>query len=694
MRNPIFRSISSVPLLLAVACCSAPDPQGNPTSSSSAFNPTTSTASSGSEPATSDAGPLELSHSLDYMTTPAARKISTGGKSYQGTRDGIFVDGLGREAYFRGFNISGNVKLSEHQFRPFKDEAEAEIGFSRLAGTTGSNMIRFLISWEGVHPSVDTIDYGYLDAFALQLKKAIAKRMYVLVDYHQDLFSRHLFNQGSQYTGNGAPAWVTPPGGYPAEYCGIICANWSQNNLTNEAIRRAYRNFWDDAAFPTSAGPRRMQGEFIWQMGAAARHLKEALTDEEFDYILGLDPFNEPVDGGMAGLSPAAWDNQKLWPFYRRVRQALDESGWQEKWVYAEPLVFWNTNVGAAIVPATGGGHLSSPPGPGFVFNAHFYDAARMGVDLTGIDNATYFKYLDEIRREGRFLQAPVFLSEFGMSVKGIGAKDTARMVSAVYQAMEISDGAQVEKSRYADLYSPIVSGTEWQWDYYYDRHHELMNGNPSRLITQKDAWNGEDFSVIGRSGTSFNMDYHVIQRAYPRRAQGDIMSFHYNTVGHDTWNNVFAWAAIRPSTAGARHFADRRFAILIWRGRRAGAPTEVFLPPHFDPREVALITEKNIYNKAIPGSTQDEPNEAVIVPDPDRNGGSGSLLLVWDDVDDGEDIDGSLHYLLAVDASGIALSEDYLASLQGAMSERILHENKSPIYLTGKMTYGGYRPE
>jgi hypothetical protein len=582
----------------------------------------------------------------------------------------------------------------EHGFRPFKDASDAEVGFSRLAKTTGSNMIRFLIAWEGVHPSVDTVDYEYLDSIIAQLKKAVAKKMYVLVDYHQDLFSRHLFNQKSSYTGNGAPAWITPAGSYPTEYCGIICVNWSQNNLTNEAIRKAFRNFWDNAPLSTSSGQRKMQDEFVWQVGQAARYIKENLSEEEFDYVLGLDPFNEPVDGGMEGLTPAAWDNQKLWPFYRRIRQELDDSGWGTKWVYAEPLVFWNTNVGSVIAPATGGGHLSSPPGPGFVFNSHFYDAGRMGTDLTGIDNATYFKYLDEIRKEGRFLRAPIFLSEFGMSLNGIGAKDTARMISAVYQAMEISDGNQTTKTRYADLYSPLVSGTEWHWDFYADKHHEYMNQNPSKLITEDDAWNGENFSVIGDHGTSPNLDYHVLQRAYPRRAQGHIMSFHYNTVGLDTWNNVFKWAAIRPSTSGKSYFADRRFAVLIWRGRHSDAPTEVFLPPHFDPRTTVLVTEKRIYDNGIPSSAQNVSNEAILLADPNREDGSGNIVLVWDDPEQGEDGDSALHFLVAVDANGLALSYGDLASLQDSLVNRIIHENKSPVYLTGKTTYGGYPSE
>ncbi|TGK17653.1 cellulase family glycosylhydrolase [Leptospira kmetyi] len=631
-----------------------------------------------------------VSHSFDYRNLPEARRIVIGEKTYLTKTDPIFLDALGREATFRGFNISGNTKLVQHGFKPFQNESDAEIAFARLGKTTGSNLIRFTIAWEGVHTAVDTIDYSYLDAVIAQMKKAIALKMYVLVDYHQDLFSRNLFNKNSWYTGNGAPRWVTPSGTYPNEYCGIVCANWSQNNLTNEAIRKAFRNFWNDASFNTSAGPRNMQTEFLWQLGKVAKYIQERLSTEEFDYVLGMDPFNEPVDGGMEGLSAAQWDNQKLWPFYRRVRQTLSANGWETKSVYAEPLVFWNTNVGSAIVPPTGGGHLTTLPGAGFVFNSHFYDAGRMGTDLTGIDNATYFKYLDEIRKETRFLKIPAFLSEFGMWLNGTGAKDTPRMISAVYQAMEISDVEQPTKTRYADFYSLLVSGTQWHWDYYYDNHSEFMNGNTSKLITKKDAWNDENFSVIGNYGTTWNVDSKAIQRAYPRRSQGRILSFYYNTLGADSWNNAYSWGGIRPKTGGNVYFGDRRFAILIWKGRSSEAPSEIFLPPHFSSSNLIVVSDSKIYNKNLSSTIQNVSNESVLISDPDRVADSGSLFVSWDDPDAGEDSE-KIHYVLIVDGNGVSYSDDFLASLQFDLNQRILAEKKSPVYLIGKMTYGGY---
>lgn len=635
-----------------------------------------------------------LSHDLNHTDSNEERNLTVTNKSYGNFLDAIWIDGLGREVSFRGFNVSGNVKLAEHGFKPFRNTNDTDEALKGLTKTTGSNLIRYTIAWEGVHPEVDTIDEAYLNDVVSQIKRITTKKIYVLIDYHQDLFSRHLFNANSWHTGNGAPLWITKNGNYPKEYCGFVCASWSQNNLTNEAIRRAFRNFWNNAPVNTSAGVRNMQTEYLWQITKTVTYLKNHLSPEEFSYIIGLDPFNEPVDGGMEGLTPKRWDNEKLWPMYQKIRTILNQNGWENKWVFAEPLVFWNTNIGSAIAPATGGGHLNAPPGPGFVFNSHFYDAGRMGVDLTGIDNATYFKYLDEIRTEARFLKIPMFLSEFGMWLKGTGAKDTPRMINAVYQAMEISDKGQNTKTRFADFYNPIVSGTQWHWDYYYDRHAEYKNGNPSKLITTKDAWNDEDFSVVGNYGTSFNVDPFVIARAYLRKSQGRIMTSHYNAVGFDTWNKMFSWAAIKPGNNEVKYFGDKRFLFVIWRGRHSNAPSEFYLPPHFDQSKILVITEKKIQMDSIPNAPLNEPNEMVLKNDPNREIGSGNVLYLWDDLDPLENESTSYHYALIVNRENVTYPLATLQDLQSKLNQRILVEGKSPIYLIGKMTYGGYPNE
>jgi hypothetical protein len=155
----------------------------------------------------------------------------------------------------------------------------------------------------------------------------------------------------------------------------------------------------------------------------------------------------------------------------------------------------------------------------------------------------------------------------------------------------------------------------------------------------------------------------------------------------------MFSWASIRPGASEPQHFAGRRFFVLIWKGRSSEAPTEIYLPPHIDPLQAVVITEKRLYNRTLFGAVTQGINEAVFVADRSRVAGSGSVLVLWDDID-GDENDESLHYAIVVDGAGSSFSDGDLLQLQSKLNQRILVEKKSPIYLTGKMTYSGYPAE
>ncbi len=577
------------------------------------------------------------SHDLAFDAYDEAYTIQVREKvvTYQGQTytDQVFQDELGREAFFRGWNVSGSVKLVESGFKPFRSEEDAQAAFDDLRQRVGSNVVRLTISWEGVHPDVDTINTLYLDQVIAQMRHAIRNRMHILLDYHTDLFSRHLFGPDSVHTGNGAPAWVTPPGTYPPEQClvnGVLCIHWSFNNLFNEAIRLGYRNFFNNAPFSTRLGVRTMQDEFLWQLEETLIYLEQELTPEEFVYILGVEPYNEPVYGEGHHDTAAEFDNEKLWPFYQRVRTILDATGWETKLVFAEPQVFWNLNVPGL---ATGGGHLETPPGPGFVFTAHFYDALRQGLPLgLPINNGAYFEPYDAIRDEARFLNLPVFVSEFGMFLDGEGHQDTVRAIKASYGALESSDRLRPERDRFLDLYAPPISATQWHWDIYHDQHAEYVNGNPDRLVTEGDAWNDENFSAVDEHGV-FTSAPAVLQRIYPQRVQGEVYSFFYHDLAQDNSGELLSWAAIRPDY-NQELFRDQAFALLVWRGRTSDFPSELFVPASLPAEALVVITDGAIYNQNL---VRNAPltqalNEVALTSDPAQPDSPASRLLIWDD--------------------------------------------------------------
>lgn len=615
---------------------------------------------------------------LSSLSAVAGLPLQTGTKTLQLDQtisDPAFFDASGREVVLHGWNTSGSVKLLSRGFKPFDNAEDAARGFGLMRHYTGANLVRFTLSWEGTHPQVDTLDTAYLDAIAEQVRAAIAEGMYVYLDYHTDLYSRYLFNSNDRFTGNGAPQWIIDGGDYSQPGCGALCFNWSMHTIVNQRVRAAYRNFWDNAPLYTVAGERRVQDEFLWQLRQSLLYLKDRFSAAEWQHIVGVQPFNEPVYGRGHVNTAEEFDNEKLWPFYQRVRAVMDDTGWNHQWVFAEPLVFWHTNAGF-FTPPTGGHYLRDIPQSGYVFAPHFYDAARMGVtNLNRVENAEYFPEIDYVRDETRFLNTPVVVGEFGMWLKDQngGAKDYARMVNAVYQAFDASDRSRTSKDRRLDFYTLALSATQWHWDIYKDQHQELRNGNPAHVITEGDGWNDEDFSAI--KGDSLTVGADIVGRIYPQAIQGRLVNFFYHPAALDGAGRRMNWAAI--DTHGQRLLADVPFALITWQGTHSALPTEIFIPPQFAADPLQVVTANGIWRAG-----QSDPAIAL-VPDRD-NANSGYRLQIQAESGSPQE----LHFALIV-AADVALPEQLPQWLQDD-----INHYRHPVILTGRMRDPNYQTD
>jgi hypothetical protein len=506
----------------------------------------------------------------------------------------VLRDGHGREVTLRGFNVSGSTKLYENNLLPFRSTADARRSAQAMRDLTGANVIRFLISWEGVQPAPGRIDTGYLDRVVEQIRAFTDRGIYVLVDYHQDLYSSHLFNQGSWYTGDGAPAWVIKAGNYPKESCGV-CFLWGQNMQSSAAVRGAAYDFWRNRTLTTSAGPVGVQDAFLSQATATMRHLVRQLPAESFQNIIGFDPFNEPFDGGLDGKSGAEWERTYLMPFYQRFRAAMDDAGWAAKPAYVEPLVFWNTGFFEE------GGMPAGPPlGTRYVFNSHYYDGARLTLDPSHASDGTYAAPMNEIRDRARALTTAPFVSEFGHKLSGHGSDRTPWMMRSTYQALDAGvAGAKWWETPAAG--GMPLSGTQWQWDGYSGRHHELMNANPGKVQTDGDGWNDEDHSVVTTDATGalvLRLDRRVLDRLYPAAVAGNTLAFGYEDLARSGYGGAGtqkAWL-MAPSTmpAVAGLVAGRQYGVLVWRepATAPGAPTELHLPQSFAAGSTVVVSD------------------------------------------------------------------------------------------------------
>ncbi|MEU6539215.1 cellulase family glycosylhydrolase [Streptomyces sp. NPDC047000] len=550
-------------------------------------------------------------------------------------QNGRFTDSYGREVVLRGYNVSGEAKLAENTGLPFASVADAQKSANALRALGGGNSVRFLLSWAYAEPVRGQVDTAYLAAATAQLRAFLDAGIRVYADFHQDLWSRYLFNTGSWYTGDGAPQWAVDAGGYPQESCGI-CLFWGQNITQNQAVTRAFHDFWHN-----SYG---LQDAFLATAQTTMAYLKQHLTTDEFAEVVGFDPFNEPYAGSYdSGQTSRTWERDLLWPFYVAFRARMDAAGWQDKPALVEPNLFWNANIDTQ--KQEGGLLDAGTLGPRYVFNTHFYDQkAISGILMWGkASDGQYATDFATVRDRASAAGTAAVVSEFGHPLSGTVSDKAPTVDKAMYQALD-------SRRKGADWWTspsgsgPVLSGSQWQWDIYSGRHHELMNANPDKVLTSGDAWNDEDLSAVSLDGSgavTLRQDARLLDRVYPGATAGTTLAFTYEDRSRDgsttlTWNPV-------PSTLPnvQQLVGSGQYGLLVWRSNGGSAPTELHLPASFPTATTTVVSDLGtVYGP--PSYTSATPVAAAAEP-----GGTGSRRLLLTAADSGV-----LHYALVTNGA------------------------------------------
>lgn len=127
-----------------------------------------------------------------------------------------FQDKEGRSIIFRGINIAAKIPLTDPTLgknskvsfvnTPFPIE-EADVHFTRLK-YLGFNLLRWVVPWEAICPNdPNKYDHLYLEYLDNIVSKAKKYNFFILIDFHQDVWSR--FTGGS-----GAPLWTLEKVGF------------------------------------------------------------------------------------------------------------------------------------------------------------------------------------------------------------------------------------------------------------------------------------------------------------------------------------------------------------------------------------------------------------------------------------------------------------------------------------------------
>ena len=580
------------------------------------------TAAGGVQPAAADGLPDSL-----WFDEPAAATLTVA--------SGHFTDGLGREVVLRGYNVSGETKLEENSGLPFASVADAKKSATALRALGGGNSVRFLLSWAHAEPARGQVDTGYLAAATDQIRAFLDAGIRVYPDFHQDLYSRYLFNAGSWYSGDGAPKWAVDAGNYPQESCGI-CLFWGQNITQNGAVKQASYDFWHNAYG--------LQDAFLTTAQSTMTYVRQHLTPAEFAGVVGFDPFNEPFAGTYdSGQTSRSWEQNVLWPFYVKFRARMDAAGWGAKPAFVEPNLFWNANID--FQKQEGGLLDAGTLGPRYVFNTHFYDQkAISGVFMWGkAGDGQYATDFGTVRDRASAAGTTAVVSEFGHPLSGSVSDKAPTVVKAMYQALDSRVPGASWWSKPADS-GPVLSGSQWQWDLYSGRHHELMNNNPDKVLTSGDAWNDEDLSAVGLDDSGkavLRQDARLLDRLYPSATAGRTVAFTYEDRSRDG-STTLTWNPVPSSLPNVSQLVGTgQYGLLMWRSDGTTTPTELHLPASFPTASTTVVSDLgSLYG--LPAYTSTTPVAAAAEP-----GGTGSRRLLLTATGSG-----TLHYALVTNGA------------------------------------------
>ncbi|MCU1601933.1 MAG: endoglycoceramidase [Frankiales bacterium] len=184
----------------------------------------------------------------------------------------------------------------------------------------GFNVVRMGVIFAGVMPRRGVIDHAYLDRVYAEAKLLTDRRIWVLLDFHQDLYSE-------QFSGEGFPAWAVDDDGLPTPVDAGFPGNYFQPSTS-----RAFDNFY--------ANNDGLADLYAQAWAAVAKRF--ATTS----YVLGYDLMNEPWPGTQTATcaQPAgcpAFDRLDLQPVYAKALSAIRRVD-AVHLVWIEPQVLFN----------------------------------------------------------------------------------------------------------------------------------------------------------------------------------------------------------------------------------------------------------------------------------------------------------------------------------------------------------------
>lgn len=404
----------------------------------------------------------------------------------EGTR---FLDEDGKQVLMNGLCFICREKEKGYL------EAELDRKFCHYS-RHGFNLVRLGIFWDGVEPEPGVYDDAYLERVKEAVNQAEKYGIYVFLDMHQDLYSVKFID--------GAPVWATLDEGLPHPQ---ECSMWYEAYVKSPAIMKAADNFWANAPASDGVG---LQDHYAKMWEHIAGYFAECTN------IIGLEPMNEPYMGSIApqAFADAAEQVQKGNPQFdmndprtaRREDIAVMQQALNCRFMkfdeeilmpfYSKMLKAIRKYTDAALV--TGGNiYCSSFVTTGIekleeaqIYAPHGYDAVVDSDRYDQYDKSNVARVFDGKRESQLGLNLPVIVGEWGNFPPGEFTDELIRYMNGILE--------------------------NYLWSSTYHQYAHGMENDPH---------------------------YDALERGYPMKVAGNLISYHYNP---DSGVLTAEWEAVK----------------------------------------------------------------------------------------------------------------------------------------------------
>jgi endoglycosylceramidase len=267
----------------------------------------------------------------------------------------------------------------------------------------GFNLVRLTIFWEAIEPQPDYYDQSYLNSIKDMVDQAGQRGIYVLLDMHQDLYSRHL-------KGDGAPAWTFPKDVNPQDNDGFGGQFWGLAYNFSKDVRACFTHFF--------------RSKDLWDhyRRAWAEVAKRVLASP---WVLGYDVMNEPFGGNIPNWL-GEFENQYLKPFYQDVIASIRQ-------IQPSAVGFVEPHILDMYTSK-----LTPFDLKGLVYAPHLYNPLSVTLRFDPLPEDMLFRaFLTAHKAKAEELGMPLFVGEFGApwTMEPFYARDMA--VNSALEALE-----------------------------------------------------------------------------------------------------------------------------------------------------------------------------------------------------------------------------------------------------------------